>query len=245
MLGKSVYVLLTCQNPTYLMDEGLPAPLFHVIERCCALDKARRYQTLSDLKQALSLAFDVMLNRGGRIGEVNQLIATIKDRLINKGKYKSSEVIDFIEKLSLLEHEDQIRICLDLEKRIFVILTHEKLRDRVEDFLRIYKEMVESENYSWSFAETIAKNMEKIFKEREMPARTRGKALELAIKAAIKMNRFAAMDTCNTMITSVDNDELGVHIAAIIQDNPDSFLSGIELSQCKCDSIIAAIRAIK
>jgi serine/threonine protein kinase len=245
MLGKTIYVLLTRQNPTYLVDEDLPAPLFHVIERSCDLDKKRRYQTLSALKQALGLAFDVMLNRGGWIGEVNQLIATIKDRLINEGKYKSSEVIEFLEKLSLLEHEDQVRICLDLDKRIFVILTHEKLRGHVDDFLKIYKEMVESENYGWTFAETIANNMEKFFKEKEIPPRTRGKALELAIEAAIRMNRFAAMDTCNAMITSVDNDDMGVHIAAIIQDKPDSFLSGIEPSQCKCDSIRAAIRAIK
>ncbi|APG27026.1 hypothetical protein A7E78_03770 [Syntrophotalea acetylenivorans] len=245
MLGKSVYVLLTRQDPTYLMDEGLPAPLFHVIERCCALDKTRRYQSLSDLKQALGLAFDVMLNRGGRLGEVNQLIATIKDRLVNEGKYKSSEVIEFIEKLSLLEHEDQVRICLDLEKRMFVILTHEKLRGHVDNFLKIYLEMIESENYGWSFAENIANNMQIIFNAEEIPARTRGKALDLAVEAATRMNRFAAMDTCNSMITSVDNNELGVHIAAIIQGKPDSFLSGIEPSQCKCDSIRAAIRAIK
>lgn len=243
MLGKSIYALLTRQNPTYLMDEGLPAPLFLVIEKCCALDKERRYQSLAELKQAVKLAFDVMLNRGGHLGEVNQLIATIKNRL-NEGKYRSSEVVDFLKKLTLLDREDQIRICLDLENRIFNILTQEELKDHVDEFLRIYQEMVESENYGWAFAENIANNMQKIFKVENMPVRTRAKALELAIDAAIRMNRFAAMDTCRSMVTSIDNDNLGMHVAPIIQEYNNSFLAEIEQSQCKCDSIRSAIRII-
>jgi len=65
MLGKSFYALLTRQNPTYLMDSGLHPALFNVIERACELDKNRRYQTLSEMKQALQMAYDVIIGRGG------------------------------------------------------------------------------------------------------------------------------------------------------------------------------------
>lgn len=244
MLGKSFYALATKQNPTYLMENEVNPALFHVIERACELDKSKRYRSLADLRQALTMAYDVMLGRGGYLGEVSQLLATITDRLENEAKYKSSQVVELIEKLALVDEEDQIRICLELKKPFISILTHEKLRPHLDDFLRIYRRMVESEQYGWSFAETIASLMRLIFRSEEVTAKTRARALELAIDAAYRMNRFAAMDTCMSMITSVDNDEFGVHVAGVMQRNPHSFITGIEPSQCKSESVRSALRAL-
>lgn len=122
MLGKSFYFLLTKQNPTYLMDNVVHPALYYVIERACALDKNKRYQSLPEFKQALQLAFNVILNRGGQLGELNQLITTIEDRLENENKYSYERIIDFIGKLSLVGQQDQMRICQDLSLRFFSIL---------------------------------------------------------------------------------------------------------------------------
>lgn len=244
MLGKSFYALATKQNPTYLMENEVNPALFHVIERACELDKNKRYRSLAELRQALTMAYDVILGRGGHLGEVSQLLATIADRLENESKYKSSQVIELIEKLALVDEEDQIRICVELKESFISILTHEKLRPHLDDFLRIYRRMVESEQYGWSFAENIASNMRIIFRSEEVAKKSRARALELAVDAAYRMNRFAAMDTCVSMITSVDNDEFGVHVAGVIQKNPHSFVTGIEPSQCKSESVRSALRAL-
>lgn len=245
MLGKSFYVLLTKQNPTYLMDNGVHPALYYVIERACALDKSKRYQSLPEMKQALQLAFDVILNRGGQLGEVNQLISTIEDRLENENKYSSERVVEFIDKLALVDQDDQIRICQDLSRSFFSILPHEKVAPHIETFLKVYKDFVDSNNYSWAFAEEIALNMKKIFSSLEISSKIRASALELAIDAAHRMNRFAAMDTCISMICSVSDDDLGVHVAAIMQRNDHSFITDIEPSQCKCDPVINFLRSVK
>ena len=160
MLGKSFYALITKQNPAYLMENEVHPALFHVIERACEIDKAKRYGSLAKLRQALQMAYDVMLGRGGHLGEVNQLITTINDRLENENKYSLDQVVGFINKLCLIEENDQIRICLELKKPFLLILTQEKIRPHLDDFLKIYKKMVESEQYGWSFSETIANNMQ-------------------------------------------------------------------------------------
>lgn len=245
MLGKSFYVLLTKQNPTYLMDNGLHPALFHVVERACELDKNRRYQTLAEMKQALQMAYDVIIGRGGLLGEVSQLISTINDRLKNENKYTSATVIEFIEKLKLVDEADQIRICLELKKPFISILTQEKLAPYLDGFLKIYAKMVSSEQYGWSFAETIALNMERIFKDDSIPNKTRAIALELAIDAAYRMNRFAAMETCISMITSVTKEDLGLHVANVMQKNPHDFVKDIEPFRCKCESIRKLLIAIK
>jgi len=253
MLGKSFYFLLTKQDPTYLMDNGVHSALSCVIERACALDKTKRYQSLSELKQALQLAFDVILNRGGKIGEVSQLISTIEDRLKNENKYSADRVIDFIDKLGLVGQEDQIRICQDLSQNFFSILSQKKLISHIEKSLKVYCKFVDSGNYSYNFAENIAENMKNVFSTQDVDSKIRASALEIAIDAAYRMNRFAAMDICSSMIRSVTEEDLGVHVAAIMQrhvaaimqKDDYSFIIHIEPSQCKCDPIIDFLRSLK
>lgn len=245
MLGKSFYVLLTGQSPLYLMEGGINPAIFHVVEKACELDKSKRYKSLSELKQALKMAYDVVLGRGGYLSEVSQLYDAIKDKLENEGRYSSSKVLEFVEKLGFVEDDDQIRICLDVNDSFVSLLTNDKLISKIGDFLKIYKKMVESERYGWAFAEQIASNMQIIFETDDVPPKVKGKALELAIDAANRMHRFAAMDTCTAMISSVVDDELATYVVSVIQDNPYSFLLDMELSQCRSEIIREAIRALK
>ncbi|MDQ3711958.1 MAG: protein kinase [Acidobacteriota bacterium] len=51
MLGKSFYVLLSGNdNPQYLIKGNIPDALFLIIQRCCELEKAKRYQSLAELR---------------------------------------------------------------------------------------------------------------------------------------------------------------------------------------------------
>lgn len=244
MLGKSFYVLITGKDPVYIIEDGIPAPLYHVIDRCCALNKALRYQTLSDLKQSLTAAFDVLLNRINSVGEVNQLLLEINDILVKENKYNPVQVFKFLEKMALLEEEDKIKMCFNLEPRFFKVIIQDPISNELNNFLNIYKIMVESECYGWAFAETIAKNMKVVFESSVTPA-SKALALSLAIEGAKRMNRFAAMDTCVEMIVSVDNEELGLVIADVIKAHAYYFISDIEQSKCNSDAVRKAITFIK
>ena len=63
-----------------------------------------------------------------------------------------------------------------------------------------------------------------IFQNKEVGFKDKAKALEIAIKAAQLMNRYAAMDTCKSMITSVADEDLGSYVANVIQQNHPSSL---------------------
>ena len=243
MIGKTIYALLINNDPTYIVEEEIPAPLRHVVTKCCDLNKEQRYQNIAELRQALSMAFDVLIGRGGPLGEVYQLWSVISER-IEKEKFIPKEIIEFTEKLNLVEEHDQIKICLELKRQFFSVLIQDSVKSSLRGFLRIYTVMVESEQYGWSFAEEIAKCMERIFSANNVDAADRKRALELAIDAAYRMNRFAAMDTCIAMIKSVIDEEFGLEIASIIQSNPHGFIQSIEPSECGCQSIRNAIISI-
>ena len=244
MIGKTMYALITGRDPNYLVDDGVPAPILHIIERCCALDKNRRYQSLAELKEALTAAYDVMLGRTGGLGETRQLLASISDRLEREHKYRSEEVNQFIEKLNLLETPDKVRICFELPPALFDVLKQEPVIGQLESFLSAYEEMVESEGYGWSFAETIAHNMRKIFQGDEVPIDLKARSLELAVDAAYRMNRFAAMDTCRDLIRNIRDEQLGLAVSDVILRVAHPFLTEIEPSQCQSEAIRSVIRRL-
>ena len=239
-----MYVLLTEKEPLYLFADRVPPPLFHVIQRCCNISKTQRYQTLAELKQYLVAAFDVLLERGGGLGKARQTLSVINDRVIREGSYKPDEVADFLEQLGLLDDTDQVRICEELSNGFFSVMGQEQQIDRIPDFLAIYEKMVEAQGYSWGFAETIASNMSVLFSSKSVRPSEKAYALDLAIRAATYMNRFAAMDTCRSMVTSVRDEELGFQVASILLKNRESFISGVERSECHSEAIRSALAQI-
>jgi serine/threonine protein kinase len=243
MLGKTFYVLLTGREPMYLTPDGIPAPLFHVIERCCCIQKSGRYQTLSDLKQSLVVAYDVLLGRAG--GEVQQLLTIIKDRFEQTQQYRVEEISELVEKLAMTERDDQIQACYDLPPLFFAAVAQRPLTNHLPAFLVVYEVLVDHGDYGWGYAETIAQNMGQVFRSADALPKDRAMALDLAVRAADSRNRFAAMDKCQAMVRSVDNNDLGLHVAQVLLKHEDTFLSAIEASECKNDVIKNAIRKIK
>jgi serine/threonine protein kinase len=244
MLGKSFYTLIANRHPAFLSSDNISPPIYHVIARCCNQHKEYRYQDLAELQQNLKSAFDVILNRGGAIGKINQLSININIKLSN-GEYDSSEIIEFIRNLSLLDRDDKIRVIYELHDDIFAVITQNPVSDVLLQFMESYSVMVISCVYEWSYAEKIARNMNVIFSKDYIATEIRVMALDLAIRAASLMSRFAAMDTCKSMIMNIDSDELGLAIYPIIQNNVNTFVSDIEPSNCRSDAVRQALIAIK
>lgn len=245
MIGKTIYAVLTGRDPQYLVGDDIPSPIFHVIERCCAITKDQRYQSLAELKQSIVAAYDVVLGRAGGLGKAKQLLSSIVDRLEQSRKYSSEEILEFVEQLSLLEEDDQIHVCHEIPRQMYGVLGQAPVNEGLDGFLTIYEKLVEGQEYGWSYAETIALNMKKIFRSPDTSLIQKAKALELGVNAAEYMNRFAAMDTCKALITGVTDDELGLHVATVIENHREGFLGGIEPSECNCDAIRNKLRHIQ
>jgi hypothetical protein len=237
MLGKSFYNLLTGRGPMYLSGHDIPPPLFLIIERCCVVDKTRRYQSLAELKQNLNAAYDVLLGRVEGAGKANQLLISITDRLEKDGQYRPDEVIEFIDAFAMLYSEARIKVSLELPERLFHVLRDAPFQAHLTTFLEAYRDMVENGSYGWSYAEVIADRMDILFESAAVSDADKTLALELAVIAAQRQSRFAAMDTCTRMIKSVTDENLGIRIRDLIQRHPYNFLTTIEPSECSSNAI--------
>jgi eukaryotic-like serine/threonine-protein kinase len=243
MLGKTFYVLLTGRDPTYLNLEGISPPVFTVVERCCEVRVERRYADLATLKQRLTAAYDVLLQRHVGPGKAGQLISEIVDDQ-KAGKAKSAKVNEFIEALSMLDENDRTKIIFDLERGFFELLTRPAVQTHIRSFLNVYRVMVEDASYGWNYAETIADNMKMVFDSNAVEIQNKVEALEIAIEGAVRQNRYAAMDTCAAMIKSVRDEDLGHRVAEMLMEHPEHFITSIERSECRSDAIGAALQRL-
>jgi eukaryotic-like serine/threonine-protein kinase len=245
MLGKSFYVMLSGRDPMYLIPDGVPPQLFPVLERCCALNKDSRYQSLASLKQSLTAAFDVLLGRAIGPGKVYALLRTITDRLRTSNQYNAEEVGQFVEELALLDSADQSKVCLELPKEVFSVLAQSLVQKHLSTFIGIYRQMAEGATYSWSFAENVAENMKLLFDAQDTASTDRAEALRVAIIAAVRQNRYAAMNICKLMITAIEDDELAQRVHDVLVQNDAYFIQSIEPSECKAGAVRAAVIALK
>lgn len=243
MLGKTIYAIATGRDPLYIIQEGLSPPLYHVIDRCCSLNKAQRYQTLAELRQSVVAAFDVILNRGGGLGKVRQLLSAIEDRLAREQKYEPQQVGEFVEQLALLGDAEKIRVSMELPEGLFSVLAQGPVQKYASEFLNSYEVLVEDKSYGWSYAEVIALRMRVFVVSPDALPEIKSRALDLAIRASIYMHRFAAMDTCIEMIRSVREEPLGSFVAGLINKHRGSFVDNIEPVACNNESIVRAIQA--
>lgn len=245
MLGKSFYAVLSGRDPMYLVPDDLPPQLFPVLERCCAISKTSRYQTLASLKQSLTAAFDVLLGRAVGPGKVYALLRTISDRLRTSQQYLPDEVGQLVEELAILDRNDQLKVCLELPEEAFSILSQSLVQKHLAKFISIYRHMAEEATYSWSFAETIAANMKILFDATDTSPADKAEALRVAIIAAVRQNRFAAMNTCKAMIVKIADEELAQRVHDVLVENDTYFIQNIDPTECKAVAVRSAVVTLK
>jgi hypothetical protein len=100
-------------------------------------------------------------------------------------------------------------------------------------------------DYGWSFAESIASNMNVLFNSPLSSSEDKADALKAAIVAATRQNRFAAMDTCKLMIVSIGDGGLAQRVFDVMMEHPNYFMEQIDPLMCRSNAIRQAIALIK
>lgn len=246
MLGVTfLHILCDAESP-HLATNQLPAALFVVIERACAPDKSRRYQSLAALRQSLQLAFDVILGRVTGSSGVLGTRQAIVDRWQTMGQADPAEVSQFIDELAMLPPSDQQRVCIDMPSDVFHAMALTPLpMGQLGRFILSYLKMSEEADYGWSFAEVIADNMAVLFKSPFSCEADKAEALKAAIIAADRQNRYAAMDTCKVMIASVQDNGLAQRVCDIMIQYPNRYMENIDPLSCRAPGIRQAIAILK
>lgn len=238
MLGVSFLSILAGVESPHAAVGLIPPPLLVVLERACSPDRARRYNSLAALRQSLTFAFDSILQRVSGSAGVLGAQQAITDRWKTMGQADVEEVGLFLDEFALLQPTDQQRICMDMPPEIFQAMAIVPLAiGRLQGFLQSYLNMASEAEYGWSYAEVIAKNMKTLFDSPYSSSIDKAEVLRVAIVAAVRQNRFAAMDTCSSMIASVSEAGLAQRVVEVMIQHRAYFMQSIDPLTCRSGAI--------
>jgi len=221
-LGKTLYEMLTGSYPG-LMDLGsVPPGLTHIIRKATENHPDNRYQSVGELLDA------VLSYQRSRDPRANPLAAfeTLIDR-IKSGLQSEEYVPEHIRNLlAILIHEDitrdeeQFLGLFDQLPVALLPLLVEEFESEFTPVLRVYISAIDEVvgDMLFSYAERVADKMIAVLRATSGSPVVRRLALEATLLAAVRLNRFAAMDTFNTMIRFVKEDNDAFEVSEMLRE---------------------------
>lgn len=197
------------------------------------------------MRNSLGHAYDAINGRVIGPPSAFGLLTSITTRFNTRHEFSAEEVGQFIDELQGLDVDGAKEIGFKVPEELFPFIASELPRDRHAAFLAGYRVMVDTGDYGWSYAETIASNMEVFFYDTNVSPANRAEALRIAIIGAHNMNRFAAMDTCRAMVMSIDEDELAQCVHDLIVEYRDTFIADTDQNACRSVAIRNALYSVK
>ncbi len=220
-LGKTFYEIYTGDYPYLINTKKIPTGLAYIIQKATAPDPDDRYQTVSDLLQAIK-SYEKSLNpkENPKDALSNKLIEI--NKLLQSGLYREELCIELIDLLGNNKNDTKLFVEFfdQIPNQILKILSNQ-LQDRFEPLLKEYTEQLSkyiSENrLDFSYAETVASKMSAIFKSTKNIL-FKGLAIKNILRPAVWFNRFNAMDTFNQLLQEIKgNEEAGI-VAQILEE---------------------------
>jgi serine/threonine protein kinase len=218
-LGKMLYHMLTGKSPALIEQDALPRGLGHIVARATSAHPEDRYQTLGELLDALryyGLAKDPARNTR----EALENLVLQAEHLLRRHEYRAENLRAI---LGLMLHLDRFGPWTIIE--FFDRLPHAILPVLAGEFageflppLRAYARALRSRvaGLNFAYADTVARRMRSVFVHgRSLELKTT--ALEITLIAAVELNRFAAMNVFNSLLTSVKDAELAIAIVEMLR----------------------------
>jgi serine/threonine protein kinase len=242
-LGRTLYTLLTGESPDAMDLDQVAPGLAHIIKRAIKPKPDDRYQNVGALLDA------IQLYRGSKDPTANpretleSLIQQAKEDLASN-EYDPETLAQILTTLTskLLSPKSTIEAFGSMPLTLLKLVAS-KYSDHLLPALQAYSKAIDAEisGYPFHYAETIAKRMEIVF-SRSKDAEVRVLALRVILVAAVRLNRYAAMDIFSDMVQRVGPDE-ALAAAEMLSDLKS--LYSIVASQVPADRLAPEVRAVQ
>lgn len=219
-LGKTLYHIYTGKYPAIMTSEGVPAGLWHIIQKATKQTPEDRYQSVAEIIDALNdyiAAQDPAKNP--REAFAIQLDA-INERLA-VGQYRSNDITALITLLINVGHNhDMFWELFDKIPTRILILCAREFSHKLVDVLNIYAEIIDKaiSQKNFAYAEVVAERMNAIFVA-TTNATLRQIALKCILCAAVDLNRFKAMNIFNKILIGIKDPSDATLIAIMLNEN--------------------------
>jgi eukaryotic-like serine/threonine-protein kinase len=215
-LGKTLYQMVTGLEPALIDASKVPPGLAHVIRRATKEQPDERYQSVGQLIDAVNAYVRAKDPSANPMAAFEAALSRVKDRL-EREEYREEDLQELLDVLAnqkvQSENEQFLELFDSIPIRILRVMA-ELLGASFEPVLEHYVKVVDEEarERAFEYAETVAKKMRAIFAAPDAHASLKAIAVEATLVAAVRLNRFAAMEVLADMLTAVKADDLAAAV---------------------------------
>lgn len=227
-LGRSLYQALTGQLPV-LMDLGLIDPhLRSIVERSTREGLADRYQSVAHLIDALKGYLASVDPNNDPLPMLKGTISALKED-VRFGRYTPDEVKKVVRLLLnpalLADNDSWLSYFDDIPLEVLGVLSVAVSGNELEQLTRCYREAISAviRNRSFEYAEEIGRRVEAVALGQTSSPKAVANVLQALLIAAVRLNRFAAMDQFNALLRQIRDEARAVAVAEMLQVNRDEY----------------------
>jgi serine/threonine protein kinase len=208
-LGKMLYEILTGEDPVLVDMHALSSPLMYIIQRATKDRAAERFQSVSELMDAVNNYIASLDVNAHPIKAFESYIDTAK-ALAAQGQYDRTVIAKIIAVIRSVEKDENLffelvdKLPQDVVKKIVI--------DFDADFNHLFygyqngiMDHISDNSLGFEYAETIANLMKTIFLSSK-DAEIKKVALKINLLTSIYFNRYYAMGVFDDLLLSVKDD---------------------------------------
>lgn len=217
-LGKVLYQLVTGDLPILIDREQLPSGLAYIVERATREQPAQRYQSVGALMDAIE---SYVSAKGPEANLGQEYEAAVQEaQYLARDKEYRLENLRLLLALALRFAEDHY-VFLEQFDRIpadILSVMARRLPGELASVLTVYNTAIEEEigGMVFAYAETVARKMRAVYAAGNADLKVL--AMRATLIAAVRLNRYAAMEAFDTMLVQVKDSSDAVPIADMLRE---------------------------
>jgi eukaryotic-like serine/threonine-protein kinase len=223
-LGKTLYEVLTGESPALIDHSHLPRGLGYIVERATREQPIQRYQTVGAMMDAIetynlgkapgaspSSAFDAALDEAKARLKANEYRQENLEAVATLALPFAEESKVLLEQFDRIPNEVLSVMARNTPEALLALLT--PYCAAIEDIIG---------SYHFEYAQVVAEKMNVIFSKTTTPA-IKALAIRATLTAAVRLNRYAAMDDFDSMLLLVSETDDALAIADVLRDEIDLY----------------------
>ena len=221
-LGKILFELYSGEIPAVLNLELLEDGLRGIVRKATRDDPQRRYQSVGELLDALSMWLESKKPDANPIALAEERLARVADRLAQGSEYKKQELAALFAAFSdtLADDPDAFLLLFDKIPLDILVMAGASDADGFESLLAKYCRVLGSgalRRKGYSYAERVADRIEAALSSAKS-ASLWSMGMRALLIAAVGLHRFAAMDTLAKLLQAVPSEDAAMEVAEMLEE---------------------------
>ena len=233
-LGKTLYYMLTGENPSYIQIGLLPPGLEFIISRATKENPDYRYQSVSNLLDAIETHL-YTLNPTKSPEYVFKINVDEAERLAEEGTFDKENITTLLSSINECKEDPIFFLNLfdSLSSKLLEIISinfSDEFERTLENYTSELYIFLINHRYNFPYAETVASKMGTVYRHSKNLDHKK-LALRNILVSSVLLNRYAAMDVFVNILSSIKDDGEALAIAEMLKEEKKYFNSLANLLQ--------------